>query len=79
MPTTTHHRRSKKQNAGLVMPSREMRVIKAEMAMKHVSLAAVSKKSCINYHTLSAMLNGRVIRPQHVPALRAALASFPNP
>lgn len=78
MPTTTH-KRSTRKNTGHVMPSREMRALSAEMAMKHVSLAKVSKVSRINYHTLSAMLNGRVTRPQHLPALRAALSSFPNP
>jgi hypothetical protein len=62
-----------------VIPSRELREIKAAMAMKHLDLADVARRAGVNYGVASCVLSGRIVRPQHVAKLRAAVASSPTP
>ena len=71
--------RPKKRKAARVIPSAEIRAINADIARKHLELHEVAARARVNYATASCVLNGTLIRPQHVTALRRAVASFPTP
>jgi hypothetical protein len=69
----------KKKDADRVTPSRAVLEINAVIARKHLTLSEVAAAADVNYWTLSAILNGRVARPKHLPAIRDALKGFPTP
>lgn len=56
-----------------------LRRIKADMAIRDVSLTALSKKARINLSVASDLLNGRRIDPARLERLSAALRKFPTP
>jgi hypothetical protein len=69
----------KKKDTERVTPCRAVLEINAQIARKHLTLHEVAKAAGVNYWTLSALLNGRVSRPKHLPTIRQAVASFPTP
>lgn len=61
------------------VPSKTIREINADIALKHLSLDVVARRAKVNYRVLSAILSGSIVRPRHIPAIRDAVASFPTP
>lgn len=59
--------------------SLELRQLKAEMALKDLSLAAVAKASGQPYSTCSMVLGGKLIHPAKLAAIRKTIKSAPMP
>lgn len=71
--------RPKKRKAARVVPSAEILRINGDIALKHLELHEVARQAGVNYTVVSGILNGTLVRPQHVPAIRRAVASFRTP
>ena len=71
--------RPKKRRAERVIPAPEILAINGQIARKHLTLHDVAAAAKVNYSVVSCILNGTLLRPQHLPAIRRAVASFPTP
>ena len=56
-------------------PPMAIRQLRAEMELRHLSLADAAAKARVNYHVASAILNGRTVHPTHEASLRTAILS----
>lgn len=77
MPHATRHR--KKKPAQKVIPSRGIRQLSADMAIRCLSLRDVARRSGVNYCVASAVLNGRRTSHELIKSIRDAIASSPIP
>lgn len=56
-----------------------LRELKAQMALKDLSLKEVAKKAKVHYPTASLILSGRLQDTQRLSALRKAIERAPMP
>lgn len=69
----------KKKTPAKVIPHRSIRQLNADMALRCLSLRDVSRRSGVNYHVASAVLNGRRTSHELIESIRAAIAASPIP
>jgi transcriptional regulator with XRE-family HTH domain len=56
-----------------------LRKIKAEMALKGISLAELAEKAEVNYTVASSILSGRRVDPTGFEKLKATISKFKMP
>lgn len=61
------------------VPPPEMRQLRAQMALKNITLKEVSRLSGVAYTVCSQVLSGYVGDPDKVAKVRAAIATAPEP
>lgn len=56
-----------------------IRKLKAQMALKDLTLLKVSELSGVEYSVCSRILNGRVIHPEYLRRIKEAIQKSPAP
>lgn len=60
-------------------PPRHIRQLRAEMALKDLSLRLVARDAGVNYGTASSVLSGRRVHPEELKRLSRAIRTAPVP